>query len=118
MRCLAEHRDDLVLVRTQIVNRRPDRRRRGRALRSIRPRAVLACTLRQVAVQLLSDVRRLDRRITEATATLSAAVAASGTTLTGLHGVGDVVAAKILVGGNERGQDPQRSHALPETAPC
>jgi transposase len=66
------------------------------ALRSIRPRTMLARTLRQVAAELLSEVRRLDRRITEATAALSAAVATSGTTLTDLHGIGDVTAAKIL----------------------
>jgi transposase len=36
------------------------------------------------------------RLITEATATLSAAVAASSTTLTDLDGIGDVIAAKIL----------------------
>lgn len=47
-------------------------------------------------MDLLAEVRRLDQRITEATATLSAAVAASGTTLTDLHGIGDVFAAKIL----------------------
>jgi transposase len=35
------------------------------ALRGIRPRTVLARTLRQVAVELLSEVRRLDRRIGE-----------------------------------------------------
>jgi transposase len=57
---------------------------------------VLARTLRQVAVDLLSEVRRLDRRIGEVTATLSAAVAAPGTTLTDLHSIGDVLAAKIL----------------------
>ena len=34
-------------------------------------------------------------------ATLSAAVAALGTTLTDLHGIGDVVAAKILAGAGE-----------------
>ena len=113
LRALTEHRDDLVRTRTQTVNRLhallaqliPAGLPRGltadtaaAALRSIRPRAVLARTLRQVAVDLLSEVRRLDRRITEATKALSAAVAASGTTLTDLHGIGDVVAAKILAG--------------------
>ncbi|WLS43252.1 transposase [Micromonospora profundi] len=111
LRCLTEHRDDLVRSRTQIVNRLhallaqliPAGLPRGltadnaaAALRSIRPRAVLARTMRQVAVDLLGEVRRLDRRIAEATATLSVAVAASGTTLTDLHGIGDVTAAKIL----------------------
>jgi transposase len=113
LRALTEHRDDLVRTRTQTVNRLhallaqliPAGVPRGltadtaaAALRGIRPRAVLAHTLRQVAVDLLTEVRRLDRRITDATKTLSAAVAASGTTLTGLHGIGDVVAAKILAG--------------------
>jgi hypothetical protein len=86
LHCLTEHRDDLVRTRTQIVNRPhallaqllPAGLPRGltantaaAALRSIRPRAVLARTLRQVAVELLSEVRRLDRRIAEATPTPS-----------------------------------------------
>jgi transposase len=111
LRALTEHRDDLVRTRTQTINRLhallaqllPAGLPRGltagtaaAALRSIRPRTVLARTLRQVAAELLSEVRRLDRRIAQATAALSAAVAASGTTLTGLHGIGDVIAAKIL----------------------
>jgi transposase len=94
LRTLSEHRDDLVRTRTQTVNRlhallaqlvpaglprRLTAEAAATALRSIRPRAVLARTLRQVAVDLLGEVRRLDRRITEATATLSAVVAASGT---------------------------------------
>ncbi|MEV0731898.1 IS110 family transposase [Polymorphospora sp. NPDC050346] len=111
LRCLTEHRNDLVHTRTQTINRLhallaqlipgglprgPTAETATAALRSIRPRTVLARTLRQVAVDLLSEVRRLDRRITEATATLTAAVAASGTTLTDPHGIGDVLAAKIL----------------------
>jgi transposase len=111
LRALTEHRDDMVRTRTQTINRLhalltqllPAGLPRGltadtaaAALRSIRPRAVLARTLRQVATDLLSEVRRLDRRIDQATAALSTAVAASGTTLTSLHGIGDVTAAKIL----------------------
>jgi transposase len=111
LRALTEHRDDLVRTRTQTINRLhallaqliPAGLPRGltadtaaAALRSIRLRAMLARTLRQVAVELLSELRRLDRRIAEASATLSAAVTATGTTLTDLHGIGDVIAAKIL----------------------
>jgi transposase len=40
--------------------------------------------------------RRLDRRITAVTEQISTAVDASGTTLTELHGLGDLLAAKIL----------------------
>lgn len=111
LRVLTEHRDDLVRARTQTINRLhallaqlvPAGLPRGltagtaaAALRGIRPRTALARTVRQVAAELLSEVRRIDRRIAEATAALSAAVAASGTTLTDLHGTGDVLAAKIL----------------------
>jgi transposase len=111
LHALTEHRDDLVRARTQTINRLhallaqliPAGLPRGltadtaaTALRSIRPRTVLARTLRQVAAELLSEVRRLDRRVAGTTAALSAAVAASGTTLTDLHGIGDVIAAKIL----------------------
>lgn len=53
-------------------------------------------TLRTIAADLVTELRRLDRRIAEATQTLSDTVAASATTLTSLLGVGDVVAAKIL----------------------
>lgn len=103
LRVLTEHRDDLVRARTQTINRLhallgqliPAGLPRGltadtgaAALRSIRPRAVLARTLRQVAAELLSEASRLDRRIAEATAALSAAVAASGATLTDLHASG------------------------------
>ena len=46
---------------------------------------MLARTLRQVAVDLLNEVRRLDRRITDAAQALSEVVAASGTAVTDLH---------------------------------
>jgi transposase len=45
---------------------------------------------------LLAELRRLDRRIAGTTAALSAAVTASGSTLTDLLGIGEVIAAKIL----------------------
>ncbi|WP_433304766.1 transposase [Actinoplanes sp. CA-030573] len=110
-RAVTEHRDGLVRTRTQTVNRLhvllaqlissglPRKLTAGAAaaaMRTIRPRTVLARTLRRLAVELLTDLRRLDRRITEATATFSATATASGTTLTQLHGVADVMAAKIL----------------------
>lgn len=50
--------------------------------------------MRRLAVELLAEIRRLDRRITEATTTLGAAVTDSSTTLTELHGIGDDMAAK------------------------
>lgn len=104
---MTEHRDDLVRTRTQLVNRLHvllvklvptglTAELAAEALRRVRPRDTLGRTLRALAVDLVAELRRLDRRIAEATQTLSDAVAASGSTLTGLLGIGDVVAAKIL----------------------
>jgi transposase len=95
LRALTEHRDDLVRTRTQTVNRLhallaqlvPAGLPRGlsaeaaaAALRTVRPRAALARTLRQLASELLTELRRIDRRITTATETLTAALAACGST--------------------------------------
>lgn len=111
LRALTEHRDDLVRTRTQLINRLhvllvkliPAGVARGlsaesaaQALRGVRPRDTLGRTVRMLAVDLVTELRRLDRRIAETTQALSDAVAASGTTLTGLLGIGDVLAAKIL----------------------
>lgn len=111
LRALTEHRDDLVRTRTQTANRlhalltqivaagHP----RGltatdaaQVLRGARPRTTLGKTLRQLAVELVAELRRLDRRITPVTQQLADAVTASRTTLTTVHGVADVVAAKLL----------------------
>ncbi len=111
LRAVTEHRDDMVRTRTQLINRLhailvklvPSGFARGLtaegaadALRRVRPRDTLGRTLRTIAVDLVAELRRLDRRIAEASQTLGDAVTASGTTLTGLLGIGDVVAAKIL----------------------
>jgi transposase len=65
-------------------------------LRRVRPRTLLSATLRQVAVDLLSELRRADRRIATATQALADAVTGAGITLTALPGIGAVIAAKIL----------------------
>ncbi len=66
------------------------------ALRRVRPRDTLGRTLRRLAVELVGELRRLDRRIADATAAVTVAVTASGTSLTQLLDVGDVPAAKLL----------------------
>jgi transposase len=111
LRALTEHRDDLVRSRTQTANRlhallaqlvpaglarRLTADDAAAALRTVRPRTALGRTLRHLAVDLVAEMRRLDRRITAATDALTVAVQASGSTLTGLHGIGVVLAAKLL----------------------
>lgn len=112
MRALVEHRDDLVKTRTQTVNRlhvllthlTPAGAPRGltadRAadiLRQIRAREPAVKTLRTLAVDLVAEIRQLDRRITKAATNIAAAVEVSGSTLTELSGIGILNAAKIIV---------------------
>ena len=111
MRALVEHRDDRVKTRTQTVNRlhvllthlTPAGAPRGltadRAadiLRPIRPREPAVKTLRSLAVDLVAEIRALDRRIAKAAGDIQAAVDSSGSTLTELCGIGTLNAAKIL----------------------
>ena len=50
----------------------------------------------RIACDRISDIRRLNRRITELGAQIAAAVDAAGTSLTAIYGVGPLVAADIL----------------------
>ena len=111
LRAIVEHRDDLVKTRTQTINRlhvvltnlipggAPRALTADRAaglLRGMRPRDPAGQTLRGLAVDLVAEVRHLDRRITKAANDIQAAVTASGTTLTVLPGIGKLTAGKIL----------------------
>jgi transposase len=62
----------------------------------VRPRDPAAKTLRALAMDLVSEVRQLDRRIAKAANDIQMAVSASRTTLTDLHGLGALTAGKIL----------------------
>jgi len=65
-------------------------------LRRIRPRETAARTLRSLAVDLVAEIRHLDRRIAKAATDIAAAVESSGSTLTELSGIGTLNAAKII----------------------
>jgi transposase len=111
LRAIVDHRDNLVKTRTQTVNRLhvvltnliPAGAKRdltadqaSELLRRIRPRDTAGKTLRGLAVDLVTEIRHLDRRIAKAAANIQAAVTASGTTLTELCGIGALTAGKIL----------------------
>ncbi|WP_224112828.1 IS110 family transposase [Mycobacterium avium] len=111
LRALVEHRDDLVKTRTQTVNRlhvllthlTPGGAPRGltadRAadmLRQIRPRDPAVKTLRGLAVDLVAEIRQLDRRIAKVATDIHIAVDTSGSALAELCGIGTLNAAKIL----------------------
>jgi transposase len=70
--------------------------RAGRVLKALRPDGAVETARWELAAELLDDLRRIDTRIREARKKLAAAVAAAGTSLTGLFGVGPVIAAAVI----------------------
>jgi transposase len=111
LRALVEHRDDVVKTRTQTVNRLHvlltrlipsgaprdlDAAAAAQLLRPIRPRDKGFQILRRLAVDLVAEVRHLDRRIAAVTTQITDALHATGCILTELRGIGILTAAKIL----------------------
>jgi transposase len=126
--------DDLVALRTQaacrlhvalrelIAGGAPRRLGASRAtklLRNIHPQGAVGLERKRLAVELLADLRRLDRDIATAKRRVSEAVTASGTSLLELHGVGPIVAGFILghVGDPARFLTPERFASYNGTAP-
>ena len=131
---LIDRYDDLVALRTQAACRlhvalrelvaggAPHRLGASRAtklLRNIHPQGAAGLERKRLAVELLADLRRLDRDIAGARHRVSAAVTASGTSLLELHGVGPIVAGFILghVGDPARFPTPERFASYNGTAP-
>jgi transposase len=111
MRLLSERRRDLVRSRTQAVNRlhqvlmelipagaqkKLTAAKAKEHLATVRPRDVAGKARRLLAVDLIDDVVVFDRKITAVDERITAAVAASATTLTDIVGIGPVTAATIL----------------------
>jgi transposase len=125
LRLLSERREDLVAERTRALNRLHgllrdlvpggvartlSADRAARILRGIRPQGASARLRRRLASEVLRDVRTLDRKIADLNERIEAEVEASGTTLTGIFGVGPILAARIIgtVGSVER--FPTKAH--------
>ena len=70
--------------------------RAARVLKALRPDGAVEAACWELAAELLEDLRRIDGRIREARKKLAAAVAAAGTSLTGLFGVGPVISAAVI----------------------
>ena len=111
LRLLSERREDLVQERTRALNRLhvllrellpggvPTKLRAdeaARALRRVRPGSAPQKTWRQLATELVRDVRRLDRLVSDLDRRIREAVAESGTSPTEVFGVGPLLAAKIV----------------------
>jgi transposase len=67
-----------------------------RVLDAIEPADAVAAARHQLAGEFLEDLRRIDAQLRQAKNRLTAAVRASGTTLTQVYGVGPVIAATVL----------------------
>jgi transposase len=134
IRMVIDRYDDLVALRTQAAcglhvalreliaggaPRRLGAARAAQLLRSVRPQGAAGVERKRLALELVADVRRLDRDIATAKRRVSDAVTASGTSLLELHGVGPIVAGFILghVGDPARFPTPARFASYNGTAP-
>ena len=88
-------------------------------LTGVRPRDVAGKTRRRIAMEELAELITVDAKIKKATAELKAMVVARRSRLMDLHGVGPVVAARILadVGDVARFADRNRFASWTGTAP-
>jgi transposase len=122
---LSDRRDDLAEERTRTVNRLHALLRdliaggakrnltapqAAALLRTVRPMTPADEHRKSLARDLLADLRRLDQALATNAQQIQVAVAASRTSLTEIHGVGSVLAAKILGHTSDIRRFPTRHH--------
>jgi transposase len=134
VRLMVGRYDDLVAARTRAAcrlhaslrelvaggaPRRLSADRAAKLLRTVRPVDAVGTERKWLALELLDDVRRLDRELVAIKVRIADAVAASNTMLLELHGVGPIVAGLILahVGDPTRFATKARFAAYNGTAP-
>jgi transposase len=125
LRLLSDRRRDLVARRTQCVNRLhvllaellPGQVPRGISsddaaglLRQVRAPTGANVVRRVLARDVLAEVRLVERSMNELDKQLEAAIAATGTSLLKLHGVGIVVAATLLGHSGDIRRFPSAGH--------
>jgi transposase len=90
-----------------------------RLLASITPAAAVDAARCELAADFLGDLERIDAQLRGTRKKLAAAVQASGTSLTGLSGVGPVIAAAVIGDVKDVSRFPGRDHfaAYDGTAP-
>ena len=134
LRMLTDRRETLTRRRVETVNRLqrllseliPGQGKRDLTalqakamLASVRPRDIAGKTRRQIAAEELAELITIETKMKKATAELKAMVLARGSHLMEIHGVGPVVAARILadVGDVTRFADRNRFASWTGTAP-
>ena len=131
LRLLAERRDGLAGERTRILNRLHGLLRNlvaggaptdltadkaAALLRGLRPVTATAACRRELARDLLCDLRRVDARLTDNKTQARDALAATGSTLTDVHGLGVVLAVKLLGHVGDITRFPSQDHFASYTA--
>jgi transposase len=111
LRLLSDRRDQLSRERNRVVCRLHDQFRdlreggaklnltadqAGRLLKGIRPVGLVAIQRRQLARELLADLRRVDKQMVDLDDRIREAVTATETCLTDIVGIGAVLAATII----------------------
>jgi hypothetical protein len=79
-------------------------------LATMRPRDLAGKTRRRMAAEEIADLERLDAKLKAMKAELTAAVAASGSHLMDIHGIGPAGAARILADVGDIARFPNRAH--------
>jgi len=125
MRLLTERRDDLVAEHTRWINRlhvllrdlhpggaevRLDTTQASVLLAKIRPVTAADQQRKQIARDIVRDLKRHEASIKDLDKQLRAAVNASGTTLTEIQGIGFLTAAKILALTGDIRRFPNQEH--------
>jgi transposase len=111
LRLLSDRRDELTSERRRAVNRlhrllrdlhpggaprQLSAERASRLLTTIKPAGAVDIERKAMARQLIADIRRIDRALTDNRRRSAQAVAASGSSLTEIFGISEVLATKIL----------------------
>ena len=111
LRLLAKRHHELVAQRTRAICRlhavlghflagglpkRLSAVRAAQELRRIRPVDAVGIERRRQALELLTEIRRADSDLVQLKDRITDAVAASDTTVTGVHGVGPIIAAYLI----------------------
>ena len=91
----------------------------ARILERVTPSGAVARARCELAAEFLTDIRRLDAQLRDTNKKLAAAVKASGTSLTGIFGVGPVIAGTVIGDVRQVFRFPSRDHfaACNGTAP-
>jgi transposase len=125
LRLLAKRHHDLVAARTRAACRlhttlcqlieghfpkRMTARQAAAILARVRPTDAISIERKALARDLLADIRRCDRDLAELLERTKAAVAASGSSVTAIHGVGPVAAAYLLGYTADIGRFPSAGH--------